>query len=238
MLMMSVVVSSPIQQAAQGVQGAQGTPAPVIARGAGQGGSDLLVRGDPAQVYEGYRHQRSELSEQMERLQDQRRDISNRLQDQALNDADRKGLEQRLGTIDQRIATTEAQLATADANVATAAAGPGAVVDPPPPMPRQGPPDEFYVLTGIFMFVVLFPLTIAYARRIWRRGAQVVSQIPQDIYERFSRLDQSVDAIAVEVERIGENQRYLTRMYSEQRSIGPGPAERIEAPIREKERQG
>jgi hypothetical protein len=215
------------------------TPQTPIARGVGPGGSDIVVGGaDPAQVYEGYRHQRSELQDQLERLQDQRNDISNRLQAPELNDVDRKGLEQRMVNVDQRMAATEAQLAVADANVAKAASIPGAVVIPPP-LPRQGPPEEFFVLSGIFMFVVLFPLSIAYARRIWRRGAQVVSQIPQELYERFSRLDQSVDAIAVEVERIGEGQRYLTRLYSEQqRSLGAGPAERIEAPIRERERQG
>jgi len=228
---MQALTSSQTPQPAQG--------APVIATGAGQGGSDLLVKGgaDPAQVYEGYRNQRSELANQLDRLEDQRRDISSRLQGEEINDVDKKGLEQRLGTVDQRIAATEAQLAIADANVARAAAVPGAVV-PPPPFKREGPPEEFFVLSGIFMFVVLFPLTIAYARRIWRRGAQVVTQIPQEIYERFSRLDQSVDAIAVEVERIGEGQRYLTRMYSEQpRSLGAGPAERVEMPMREKERQ-
>ena len=227
--------SSQLPQPPQPPQGA----GPVVARGAGQGGADAIVPGaDPAQVYEGYRNQRSELANQLDRLEDQRRDISNRLQDPQLNDVDRKGLEQRLGTVDQRIAATEAQLATADANVARAAAVPGAIVVPPPEI-RQGPPEEFYVLSGIFMFVVLFPLTVAYARRIWRRGAQVVTQIPQEIYERFSRLDQSVDAIAIEIERIGEGQRYLTRLYNEQppRALGAGAAERVEVPVREKERQ-
>ncbi|HMC54786.1 MAG TPA: hypothetical protein VKH19_06400, partial [Gemmatimonadaceae bacterium] len=132
---------------------------------------------------------------------------------------------------------TETQLAAADANVARAAAVPGAIVIPPP-MKREGPPEEFYVLSGLFVFVVLFPLAIAYARRIWRRGAQVVTQIPQEIYERFSRLDQSIDAIAVEVERIGEGQRYLTRLHGDQqRSVGPGAAERVQMPVGEKERQ-
>lgn len=213
-------------------------PAPVTATGIGQGGADVVVSGaDPSQVYEGYRHQRSELADQLERLEDQRGDISGKLQDPQLNDVDRKGLEQRITTLDQRISATEAQLAIADANVAKAAAIPGAVVIPKP-IPRPGPPDEVYVLSGIFMFVVLLPLSIAYARRIWRRGAQIVTQIPQEMYERFSRLDQSVDAIAIEVERIGEGQRYLTRLYGDQpRPLGAGAAEHVELPVREKERQ-
>jgi hypothetical protein len=234
---MLVFVQQGTPQPAQGPQ----SPAPVRVIGGGQGGSDIVIAGggaNPAQVYEGYRNQRSELANQLDRLEDQRRDISGRLQESELNEVDRKGLEQRLVGVDQRISATEGQLALADANVAKAAAAPGAIVVPPPPPPREGPPDEVYVLSGVFMFVVLFPLTIAYARRIWRRGAQVVTQIPQEIYERFSRLDQSVDAIAIEVERIGEGQRYLTRLYSDQpRVLGAGAAERVEAPVRERERQ-
>ena len=43
--------------------------------------------------------------------------------------------------------------------------------------------------------------------------------------ERFARLDQAVDAMAVEIERIGEGQRFVTRLMSE-RSIPSMPPER------------
>ena len=70
------------------------------------------------------------------------------------------------------------------------------------------------------------------------RSAVAISKMPQEIYDRFARVDQSLDAIAIEVERIGEGQRFLTRMQAEQqRALGAGPAERIEAADREKERQ-
>jgi hypothetical protein len=88
------------------------------------------------------------------------------------------------------------------------------------------------------MFVVALPLTIAYARRIWRRSVGTISALPQEIYDRFNRLDQAVDAIAIEVERVGEGQRYLTRVHADQqRALGAGPAERVEAIDRERERQ-
>ena len=69
---------------------------------------------------------------------------------------------------------------------------------------------------GIFGVIVLLPLSIAYARRIWRRGAAVVTNLPKELGERFTRLEQAVDAIAVEVERLGEGQRYMTRIFTEQ----------------------
>jgi len=41
--------------------------------------------------------------------------------------------------------------------------------------------------------------------------------------ERFARLEQAVDAIALEVERISEGQRFTTRLLSEQARRVPKP---------------
>ena len=47
-----------------------------------------------------------------------------------------------------------------------------------------------------------------------------------ELTNRLSHLEQSVEAVAIEVERIGEGQRYVTRMMTEQeperRDAGPG----------------
>jgi hypothetical protein len=206
---------------------------PVIVDGPRGGVQIIRGVGSPTASWQAARQQRSELRDQLERLEDQRNDIRQELRS-STGDADQKGLEQRLTAVDARIADVEKQLAAADANVAAAAAIPGAVQEPRP-IPRQGPPEEFFVLVGIFMFIVVLPLTIAYARRIWRRGAAVVSTIPQEIYDRFARLDQAIDSVAIEVERIGEGQRFLTRVYTDQqRGLGAGPAERVDAPDRER----
>jgi hypothetical protein len=178
-----------------------------------------------AAVYEGFLNQRSELRDQLETLQDARRDLSRQLQDPMVTGADRGGLEQHIAEIDARISALDKQIASADAQVAQAASVPGAIV-PPPPHVRQGPPEEVFVLSGMFIVVVLFPLTIAYARRLWRRGAVAVSAIPQELMDRLTRLDHAVDSIAVEVERIGEGQRFVTRVLAER------PAEPIAIPQR------
>lgn len=192
----------------------------------------------PNEIYSGLEHQRRVLGDQMQSLQNDRREVSRQLSGEesgTLNASDRTGLEKRLATIDQRIEGVEKQIAVADAQVAQAAAVPGAVIDPPPYV-RQGPPEEVFVLGGIFLFVAIFPLSIAYARRIWRRGASVAASIPSDIVERFTQLDQAVESIAVEVERIGEGQRFITRVLSDQGSraaLGEGAARPIEAKPRE-----
>lgn len=193
--------------------------------------------GSPSAIYEAYNHQRRVLSDQLERLEDQREELSDQLRQPNIATSSQRGIEQRITALDQRIEALDRQIADADAAVARAAAVPGAVIERPDP-PERGPPEEFWVLSGLFMVIVLLPLTIAYARRIWRRGAAVVTSLPQDIYDRFTRVEQSLDSIAVEVERIGEGQRFLTRLHAEQRGLGAGAAERLQPVERDKEAQG
>jgi hypothetical protein len=132
--------------------------------------------------------------------------------------------------VDSRIATVDGMLAANAAQIAQAAGIPGAVVEPPR-IVRQGPPEEAYIVGTIFMLIVLLPLSIALARRVWRRSAAVVTSFPREIAERLSRMEQAVEATAVEVERIGEGQRFLTRLFTEgegARAIGAGAAQPLE----------
>lgn len=189
----------------------------------------------PAALHEAARNQRAELREQLEQLEDQRQELARQLRTPGVEGADQKGLEARIAGIDQRITDVEKQIAAADANVSKTAAVPGSIVAPPPRPPETGPPEEFWVLSGIFLFVVGLPLTIAYARRIWRKSVGTVSALPQEIYDRFNRIDQAIDAVAIEVERVGEGQRYLTRVHEQQRALGAGAAERVELGEREQQ---
>jgi hypothetical protein len=142
----------------------------------------------------------------------------------------RPGLEARLKDVDGRIMAVDQMLAGNAVQIAQAAAIPGAVVEQPRPI-NQGPPEDAYVLGGIFMIIVLLPLSIAFARRIWRRSAAVVTSFPRELADRLSRMEQAVEATAVEVERIGEGQRFLTRLFTEgegARAIGAGAAQPLE----------
>ena len=189
---------------------------------------------NPAQVLEGLKEQHSELRNQLERLESQRENMIGELP--GAPDAVKKSLEARIATIDGRIVELDKAIADNERAVAQATAVPGAVVPEPPEPPRSGPPEEFFAFLMVLSFVVLLPLSIAYARRIWRRGAQVVSAIPSEIYDRFNRVDQAIDSIAVEVERIGEGQRYLTRTLAEQqKSLGAGAAEPLQQKAREEQ---
>jgi hypothetical protein len=181
-------------------------------------------------IYEGFRAQRRELNNQLDELQSTRREITSQLEDIPAGSPDRKPLEIRTIDIDSRITTVDQMLATNATDISKAAAIPGAVVEPPRVI-KEGPPDGAYAVGGIFMLVVLLPISLAFARRIWRRSAAAVAAFPREIGERLLRMEQAIEATAVEVERIGEGQRFLTRLFTEgegARPLGAGAAQPIE----------
>jgi hypothetical protein len=189
---------------------------------------------------------RQELKAQLAEVQAQRDQIASQLQNPMVRGANRTGLERRIELLDTRIASLDGRLAELDGAVgrlgAQGAGGSGGVTVtgvPPGEFGRgsdQPPPG--LVIGALFMLCVMLPLTIAYARRLWHRGASAVGALPKEIAERLARMDQNLDTIAVEVERIGEGQRFLTRAYADQQQGLPaGAAERVEVPERVRERQ-
>jgi len=181
-------------------------------------------------IYEGFKAQRQELRNQLNDLQGTRSEIAGQLEDMPASSPERKPLESRLTDVDSRIANVDQMLGSNATDLSKAAAIPGAVVELPPPI-QQGPPEDAYVLGGIFMIVVFLPLSVAWARRIWRRGSAAVTAFPREIGERLLRMEQALEATSVEVERIGEGQRFLTRLFTEgegARGIGAGAAQPIE----------
>ena len=181
-------------------------------------------------IYEGFKAQRNELKNQLDELQGTRREISSQLEGIAAGSPERTALEARLKDVDARTSAVDQMLAGNAAQIAQAAAIPGAVVEQPRPI-IQGPPEDAYMFGSLVMLIVFLPLSVALARRIWRRSAAVVTSFPRDLAERLSRMEQAVEATAVEVERIGEGQRFLTRLFTEgegARAIGAGAAQSLE----------
>ena len=183
----------------------------------------------PNAIYEGYKAQHDVLTGQLRDLEGTRNDITGRMEDIAAGSPEHKALEDRLTDVDGRIKAVDQMLAGNSIQLAQAAAVPGAVVPPPPYVPH-GPPDEVYFLTGLFIVVVLLPLSIAFAKRIWRKSATAITSLPRELTDRLLRLEQTVEATSLEVERIGEGQRFLTRLFTEgegARAIGAAlPAEK------------
>lgn len=69
---------------------------------------------------------------------------------------------------------------------------------------------------GLGLFFLAIPLVLAMARRIWvRSGPRQVPIVDLEASPRLERLEQAIESIAVEVERIGEGQRFATKLLSE-----------------------
>jgi hypothetical protein len=76
------------------------------------------------------------------------------------------------------------------------------------------------------------------ASLVWRLAPRGYARLPlpRELTDRLTHLEQSVDAVAIEVERIGEGQRFLTRLFTENgipRVPGEGAAEPVEIKARE-----
>ena len=75
----------------------------------------------------------------------------------------------------------------------------------------------FFVMVGVV--IIGLPLMRAIARRI-DRGAPSQTVIPNELRQQIQQISTSVDAIAIEVERISEGQRFTTKMLAEKTREG------------------
>jgi hypothetical protein len=60
---------------------------------------------------------------------------------------------------------------------------------------------------------IVLPLVRAWAKRLESRAD--AGRIPSEVATRLERMEQAIDSIAVEVERISESQRFTTRLLSD-----------------------
>jgi hypothetical protein len=201
----------------------QPAPPTVTAPAATAAGQSTTLAPPPAtaaEMYEAMRAQRRVIEQQLNDQQQLRRSIAERLRDGAVTGPDRAGLEARLVTVDQRILQLDAQLATAEAQEARAAAEPGAIIETPP-NPSDDVAEMIAVIGVIFMFVFVLPMSIAWARRIWRKHAVTV-QLTPEMTQRLDGIERAVEATALEVERIGEGQRFVTQLLASRSEAAQG----------------
>ena len=156
------------------------------------------------------RAKRSELSNQLESAASRRARLSSSLDDK--EGADRAGIEARIGVLDKRIMQLEADIAETGRQLTMA---PSALVASTGSSVDFGRMDSS-VAPVLFVLFVLAPIALSAARLMWKR-ARVQPRPPgsPDDPRRLERLEQGMDAIAIEVERISEGQRFVTRLLSE-----------------------
>lgn len=207
---------------------------------------------------EALRLQASSLSDQLSALEQQRRALLAELRVTANGPARTATLDQ-LGQINGQIAQVTTDLGSVRAQIAIRQAQVIRQVPPSYIRDRRINGDQVTAVAIIFMMVTFLPLSIAFARRIWRRPA-VAPRVEDTVSPRLDRLEHAIDAIAIEVERISEGQRFVTRVFAERpaqqarqdvggadaaalkeastvRALGAGPAEPIRMPERQPVRE-
>jgi hypothetical protein len=81
------------------------------------------------------------------------------------------------------------------------------------------PPGAIEIAEAFFATVAIIALGIPIIRAItrrWERSAPAIQQTAPDVLSRLERIEQGVEAIAVEVERIAEAQRFSAKLMAEQ----------------------
>ena len=71
------------------------------------------------------------------------------------------------------------------------------------------------VLSVLGAIVVKLLASTRNARRFGRTGESADPDAPGEFTDRLTNLEQSVDAVAIEIERIGEGQRFMTNFFAE-----------------------
>ena len=159
------------------------------------------------------RAQRSELSSQLNSASRRREELVKDLD--GATGANRAGIESRIQLLDQRILQIERDIASTGQLLASAR---GQVQEPSTLPPGSDSMQiDVTAITAILSVFVLAPLAVTYARNLWRKGSlpKVDDQLGRENAERLARLESAVDSIAIEVERISEGQRFVTKLLAE-----------------------
>ena len=156
------------------------------------------------------RARREELRDQLSAATDRRESITDELE--GTTGGNRAGLEQQLAQIDQRIVQLTSEITQTEQLLTSAPTTFLAATEPPLP-PRDDFNDSWVVVPIVITMFVLFPLVLAKARRIWK-GTPTARVAPVD-NTRLERIEQAVESIAIEVERVSEGQRFVTKLLSD-----------------------
>ena len=127
------------------------------------------------------------------------------------------GIEQRISLLDNRILQLETDLAETGRQLSSAPAALVASASVGTPLGlNSGQITAIGIVSVVGAASVAFPIAVAMARRIWRGASRrdAAPVAPQSA-ERMERLEQAVDAIAIEIERVSEGQRFVTKIMAE-----------------------
>jgi len=184
-----------------------------------------------AQDVRGLRIRIDDLREQLQDAASRRSNIAGQLRN--ADPSARPGIEARMGELDSRILRIEKDISEATRQLTSA---PSTALTGARSWPTEFPGrvgKDLVPVVAILSVFVFAPFAIAMSRLIWRRASVVAPRaaaMDQATTQRLEQLQQSVDTIAIEVERISEGQRFVTKLLSERPAIGAGEAQPVRTP--------
>jgi hypothetical protein len=161
---------------------------------------------------------RQELSDQLTSVSDRRHDLSMELQGTADAGA-RVGLLERIGVLDKRILQLENDIAVTGSQLAAAPSDLIGIAEAARDEPQGDEFPEGVMVGGssvLFASVIFF----LFVRRLRRRRSRGAPPLENESALRLQRLEQGMEAIAIEIERVSEGQRFVTKLLSEQQPVG------------------
>lgn len=160
------------------------------------------------------RVQRQELSDQLTSVSSRRRALALEIRNTG-DEGTRAGLQDRLRILDQRILQLETDLAATGRQISSASAELIASTQSENP---SGGGDDFEegLMIGGFSVLLFASIMFFFARRRWKRRVPALpAQFGGESAQRLERLEHGMEAIAIEIERVSEGQRFVTKLLSE-----------------------
>lgn len=181
-----------------------------------QGGQSISIPAPrTAADIDALRARREELSNQLQSVDSRRSKLISQLK-QTGDPTAIKGLQDRLALLDQRQLQLETDIQVTGQQLTSPSAGTIASTAAPAVFLGLGQ-KEIMTLSVLSIVLIWFPLAFAAARVLWKRSNK--PGLPPGAFtetaQRLERLEGSVDAIALEIERISEGQRFVTKLLSE-----------------------
>lgn len=169
------------------------------------------------------RQREASLTADVARLEAQRPVLERQLRD-ATSGPLQMAYQEKLAQLDLQLTGSRAELDAVRVQIAQHSVPEQPHVFTEQPIPMHEPsiwyridPDAITAVFVMLSMAVIVPLALALTRRFGRRPAAAApSVVPDLIVARLDRVDQALDAIAIEVERVSESQRYMARMLAEQ----------------------
>jgi hypothetical protein len=167
------------------------------------------------------------------------------------NNPARPRVQQAWADVGVDIARVKGDIALREAQLARLQGRPVGTTQTAPPgrFPIQSIDSDLLILSSVGVLLALgLPVSIAWAKRLLRRRPEP-APTPSDIAPRLESIERAVDAIAIEIERISEGQRFVTKIFvdrpaqgappesnapSAAKALGAGPIQPMDVPERQR----